>query len=164
MFPEGHAGHGAVPDKEVMATYTPKCKKQRSKKGRLPKDGPGALEPASSMPGTDEMPTQLSLDALRPASSTPGMAEMTSQLGEAGSLGETPRAALASKTTAVTNVVGKDVPTGAAGPRAAATSEQSETGPASITDDVIAAASGLSLISTQVAWALNSGIQGLIQA
>ncbi len=144
LGPYQHALHGAVPDRDMMAMHAPKRKKQRSKKGKLPRDGSDALEQASSMLGTDELPTQLSLDALRPASSTPGITEMTSQLVEASSLGETPRTALDPEITAVTNVIGEDVPTGASAPQAAATSEQSEAGPASITDAVLAAASGQS--------------------
>ncbi len=125
----GNSQHGAqeaIPGGDQLPMNAPKRKKQRSKKGKLPRDGPDALEPAGSTPGMDEMPLQLD---------------------EANKSGEMPSSDPTPKIPAATDPLSSHTPAGpSASQQATASIKQSEAESASAAAAVLAAASGWSFV------------------
>ncbi len=117
------AAHEPSPGGYQLPIDALKLKKQRSKKGKLSRDGPEPLESAGSTPGMDETPLQL---------------------GEGGlSFGETPSSEPTPRISAAIEALGSHTPTGpSAFQQAPASSEQSEAGSASAAVAVLVAASG----------------------
>ncbi len=137
-----HAAREAIPGGDLLPMNAPKRKNQRSKKGKLARDG---------------------LDALEPAGSTPGMAEVPLELGAGDNLEEMPSSDPPPRIPAATDSLSSQAPAGSSAfQQATASQEQSEAGSASGAAAFLAAASGwsvswclvgrLKLISSNVMW------------